>query len=706
METQALSRGDFIRLTGALGAGLGLAVYLPGCAPSKPISSEAFAPNAWVRIAPDDTLTVVLSKSEMGQGIATGLPTILADELDASMDRVRFEFAPADPRYNIPGFGEILTGGSLSVRDLWMPLREAGATARAMLVAAAAKQWSVDPSSCETRDGVVYHAASNRSATYGSLAAVAATLPVPQNVPLKSPEQFTLIGKTHQRSDVAQKVNGTTQYGIDVRVPGMLYAAIARSPVLGGRVKSFDASKTRAVAGVVQVVQISNGVAVVAKNTWAAFQGQKALEIVWDEGSNANVSTESLFAEAEHLAKTHSGERVALNRGNTATTAGTVLEATYRGPFLAHATMEPQNATADVRDDRCEVWAPTQVQTRAQRLAVKVTGLPAEKCIIHTTFLGGGFGRRLDADYVQEAVEVSKAIKAPVKVTWTREDDIQHDFYRPMSVNVVRGVVSGGDLVSLSHQVVQRSLARRWAPPLLKNGIDFFSMAEAIDAPYKVPNFRVTYIDHEHNIPVGNWRAPHASWNGFVTESFIDELAHAAGKDPVAFRLALLKNNPRAVAVLRLAAQKAGWGQQRDGIAQGVAVTFWAGSYGAMVADVSMQGKMPKVHRVVAAVDCGTVVNPDIIVQQGQSATNYGLSAALTGNITIKRGRVQQNNFYDYTVLHMADAPSIEVHIMPSSEKPTGVGEVCTPPIAPAVANAVFILTGKRVRQLPFSDFI
>lgn len=704
MEIQGLDRADFIRLTGALGAGLGFGVYLPGCAPSKPSSSGRFQPNAWVRIAPDDTVTVVVSKSEMGQGIVTGLPTILADELDASMDRVRYELAPTDPRYNHPGFGEILTGGSLSVRDMWLPLREAGATARAMLVAAAAKQWSVDPSSCTTKNGLVYHAASSRSATYGSLADAAATLPVPQNVPLKSPAQFTLIGKPRQRIDVSQKVNGSAQYGVDVRLPGMLYATIARSPVFGGRVKSFDASKAKAAAGVLQVVPISNGIAVVAKNTWAAFQGQNALQITWDEGPNANVSTASLFAEAEHLAKTHQGERVALARGNTETTTGTVLEATYRGPFLAHATMEPQNATADVREDRCEVWAPTQVQTRARAAAAEVTGLPPEKCIIHTTFLGGGFGRRLEADYVREALEVSKAVNAPVKVMWTREDDIKHDFYRPMSVNVVRGVVSGGELVSLSHQVVQRSLARRWAPPLFKNGIDLFSMAEAIDAPYRVPNFRVTYIDHQHGIPIGNWRAPHASWNGFVTESFIDELAHAAGKDPLAFRLSLLKNSPRAATVLRLAAEKAGWGQRRAGIAQGLAVTFWEGSYGAMVADVSMQGKVPKVHRVVAAVDCGTVVNPDIIVQQAQSATNYGLSAALTGNITLDHGRVQQNNFYDYTVLRMADAPSIEVHVVRSTEKPTGIGEICTPPIAPAVANAIFALTGKRVRQLPFSQ--
>jgi isoquinoline 1-oxidoreductase beta subunit len=706
MKTTTLDRSTFIRLTSALGAGLGLSFRFPASAAEAPSGSAGeFVPNAWVRIAPDESVTIIVAKSEMGQGVATGLPTILADELDASMDHVRIEFAPADPRYIDPLYGDMITGGSTSVAHLWTPLRQAGATARAMLVTAASQQWQVDPSTCTTREGVVYHAASQRSATYGSLAAAASAIAPPAKVPLKTPGQFTLIGKPRKRIDIPLKVNGTAKYGIDVRVPGMLYAAIARSPVFGGKVKHFDGKKARAVHGVTDVVQVSNGVAVVAKNTWAAFKGKDALAIVWDEGPNAQMSTASLFAEAEHLGRTGKNERVAVTRGNPDSNDGTVLYATYRGPFIAHATMEPMNATADVRDDSCVVWAPNQVQLRAQKAAADASGLPLAKCTIHTTYLGGGFGRRLEADYVSEAVEVSKAIKAPVKVMWTREDDTQHDYYRPMSLNVVRGVVSKGELTALAHQIVSPSWLQRWWPAVYQGGIDPLDLLGVIDAPYTIPNFRVSYINHEQGVPVGSFRAPDANWNAFVTESFLDELAHAAHQDPVAFRLGLMKANPRAAAVLTMAAEKAGWGHKRPAhIAQGIAISNWAGSYAAMIADVSMEGKMPRVHRVVAVVDCGTVVNPDIVMQQIQGATNYGLSAALTGKITIKNGRVEQSNFYDYTVLHMSEAPQIEGHVIASTETPTGIGEICTPTIGPAVGNAIFTLTGKRVRSLPFSD--
>ena len=711
MESPVVDRADFIRLTGMLGAGLALAINVPGCAPAADPSAKEFAPNAWVRIAPDDTVTVMLGKSEMGQGVATGLPTMLADELDASLQQVRIEFPPPGPQYADlkMGMGPIMiTGGSTSVADMWIPLRTAGATARAMLVAAAAKQWGVDPASLRTSDGVVRHEGSGRRASYGSLVAIAATLPVPANVPLKSRDRFTLIGKsgkTAQRIDVPNKVNGKAVFGIDVRVPGMLYAAIARSPVFGGRVKSFDATKAKAVHGVTHVVQVSNGVAVVAKNTYAAFQGQRALKIVWNEGPNAHLNTPALFAAAEELGRTRKNERVALLKGNPDHVEGRVFEATYRGPLLAHATMEPQNATAHVHDGVCEVWAPTQGPTAAQEAAAKAAGVPLERVTLHTTFLGGGFGRRLETDFVTEAVEVSKAIGGPVKVQWSREDDTQHDFYRPMSVNNVRAVLQDGKVVSLSHQVVQASLLRRAFPAFMKNGVDFSSMAEVVDVPYRIPNMRVTYIEHENGIPIGSLRAPQANWNDFVTETFLDELAHAAGKDPLAFRLAMLPAGSRSARVLKLAAEKAGWGKpQRPGIAQGIAHVFWGGTYGALVAEVSLQGKMLKVHRFVTAVDCGTVVNPDIVAQQSQGAANFGLSAALTGKITIQNGRVQQSNFYDFTVLHMADAPPIEVHIVPSSEPPSGIGEIFVPPVAPAIANAIFKLNGKRLRSLPFSD--
>ena len=442
MTTKHLDRGAFLRSAALGGAGLSLAFALPSRAfaatsTTNP-SDTVFAPNAWLRVAPDESVTIVVAKSEMGQGVATGMPTLVADELDVAFTKVKVVFAPSAPEYGSPEYGgDQITGGSTSVAGSWLPLRTAGATARAILLATAAKQWSVDPASCSTHEGVVTHTASGRTATYGSLAIAASAMPIPAaaTVVLKTPDAYTLIGKNQKRLDIPAKTNGSAQYGIDVELPGMVWAAIARSPVFGGTVKSVNDTKARAVSGVTGVVTISNGVAVIATNTWAAFQGKLALDIVWDDGPVAKQSTASIFAEATHLAKTRTGEKIGLTRGTPDAQRGTVVEALYRGPFLAHATMEPMNATAWVKDDSVEIWAPNQVQQRGQRVAANVTGLPLDKIVVHTTYLGGGFGRRLEADYMQEAVEVSKAIRKPVKVTWTREDDIQHDFYRSMSVN-------------------------------------------------------------------------------------------------------------------------------------------------------------------------------------------------------------------------------------------------------------------------------
>ncbi len=707
-----MQRDAFLTVTGAFGAGLALAIA--GCAPRRtatvpdthpsPEPSVTFAPNAWVHLRTDGTALVMLNKSEMGQGVYTGLPMLVAEELDLPWDRIRVEMAPAEDRYADPVFKDMTTGGSTSMAVMYPLLRGAGAAARAMLVSAAAKRWSVPASELTTKDGAVHHAASNRTLAYGDLAVDAGTMPVPKQVALKEPGRFFLIGTSPKRLDVEAKSRGTAQYGIDVTVPGMVYANVLKAPTFGGTVASFDDGAARKVPGVLDVVRITSGVAVVATNTWAAMQGRDKLNVQWHDGPHAHISTPQLFADAEKAART-SGV-VAGKHGDVDKAAGKTLEAVYKGPFLAHAAMEPMNATADVRADACEVWAPTQVQTRSKTAAMKITGLPADKVNVHTTFVGGGFGRRLDADYVADAVEISKAVKKPVKVTWRREDDIKNDFYRPMSVNVVRAKLDGGKVAAWEHRVASPSIVKRWLPPMFKNGVDFSAVDSVTPDSYAFANHRTTYADFDPGVPVGFMRAPGANWNAFVTESFVDELAHAAGQDPLAFRLALL--SPKATrerAALETVAKAANWGHPRTpGAAHGIALTNWGGSIAALVAEVSMKGKNIVVHRATIAADCGTVVHPDIVNAQLQGAIMYGIAMAMTAKITLTDGKIDQNNFYDYTVLRMQNAPAVDVHIIKSTEKPTGIGELGTPPIAPAIANAVFKLTGKRVRQLPFSD--
>ena len=707
-----INRGDFVRLGSMFAGSLVLGVGASGCAnqshgaPAGSVSPETagFKPNAWLIVHPDEKVTIFVNKSEMGQGVATGMPTIVADELDIPMANVIMQFAPAAAAYVDPGFHLQITGGSTSTASMWMPLRTAGASARAMLVAAAAKQWGVDPSTLSTKDGTVIDAKNNRTASYGSLVTAAASIPAPAKPTLKTPDQFTLIGKVNKRIDTPLKVNGTAKYGIDVRVPGMKFASVLYPPVFGAKVTSFDATKAKQVKGVIDVVQIPSGIAVVADNSWAAFQGKVALTVQYDNGPFANQSTETLKTRYLELARTGAGAIPALSRGSKSV-SGKTLEAIYFGNLAAHAAMEPMNATASVTHDGVEIWAPTQVQTLAQASAAKIAGVPVNKVQIHTTYLGGGFGRRLYTDFTNDAVWVSKAIKAPVQVIWQREDDTQHDWYKPMGANSVSGVLDDrGNLVAMQHTVVMDSIYQGLGFPLPPSGLDSVSMDSVVNSQYGIPNFHAYYINPKSGVPPGSLRAPGANWNNFVMESFIDELAHAAGKDPLEFRLALLQKYPHSANVLRTVAKNASWGSPAAGTKQGIAFGFWNGTAAATVAEVSMNGNTPRVHRAFVVADVGRAVNPTIVRQQLEGATNYGLSMALASIITIKNGAVQQHNFYDYLVMRIDQAPEVHADIIESGGSPTGIGEIATVTIAPAVANAVFAINGKRARVLPFTQ--
>jgi isoquinoline 1-oxidoreductase beta subunit len=654
--------------------------------------------NAWIHIAPDDSVTFRIHKVEMGQGTVTSLSQLLAEELECDWGKFRTEFPPVE---RVFGFQGVV--GSQSIRTSWDPLRKAGATAREMLVLAAAQTWGVDKSNCRAESGFVINTSTNAKLSYGKLAGAAAKLPVPTNVALKDPKQFKLIGKSIKRLDTPNKVTGRTQFGIDTRRPGMVYAAIARCPVFGGKAVSFDATKAKAFPGVKQVVQVSRGVAVVADNTWSAIQGTRLLDIKWDEGANASQSSAAisrLFAERAQKPGVEVSKTGDAAAGLASATKK--VEAVYEVPFLAHATMEPMNCTADVRADSCDVWASTQMQSMAQAAVAQASGLPPEKVNIHSEFMGGGFGRRGMTDFVSEAVEVSKAIGAPVKVTWSREDDMHHDNYRTASYSrFTAGLDADGWPVAWTNRVVSPSITNSSGQPP-QNGIDRTSTEGSHDMGYGIPNKLVDYHWTEVGIPVTYWRAVGYTQNTFFVESFMDEVATAGGKDPVELRRKLLAQNPRLLGVLELVAQKADWGKPLPaGRFRGVAVVNNVGSYTAQVAEVSVnQGKV-RVHRVVCAVDCGHVVNPAIVDQQIRSAIVYGLTAALKGQITIDKGRVQQNNFDRYDMLRIDEAPVVEVHIVASTQNPGGIGEAGVPTIAPAVCNAVFAATGKRVRRLP-----
>jgi isoquinoline 1-oxidoreductase beta subunit len=703
-----VNRRDFLKKSAAGGTALVIGLYLPrkfeALAAGPPAESAAL--NAWVHISHDDTVTLVIDKSEMGQGVVTSLAMLLAEELEFDWKKVRTEFAPAAPPYFNPLFGVQGTGGSTSIRASWGPLTKAGAAAREMLIAAAAQQWYVEPSACHAENGAVVHTATSKRLGYGALVEEAAKLPVPANPPLKDPKNYKYIGKPVKRLDTPSKVTGKAGFGIDVRLPNIQHAVVARCPVIGGKVKSFDDSKAKAVRGVKQVVQISTGIAVVADNTWSAMQGSRALQITWEEGANAAVSTDSI--RKLYLEQAKKPAAIARKDGDADTAlagAAKKVEAAYEVPFLAHATMEPINCAADVRADGCDVYAPTQFQTINQMTAARITGLKPEQVRIHTTFLGGGFGRRSEQDFITEAVEISKAAGVPVQVTWSREDDIQHDFYRPaVYTKLVAGLDADGWPVAWKSRIVCPSIMSRFFPGSVKNGIDESSVEGQANIKYGIPNYLFEYALTDTGIPVGFWRSVGNSQNGYITECFVDELAKAGGKDPFEFRRKLLANAPRHRGVLELAASKAGWGQPLPaGRTRGIAMVESFGSFVAEVAEVSVNrgsGEV-RVHRVVCAIDCGRHVNPDTIAAQMEGGIAYGLTAALKGLITIDKGRVQQSNFHDYEMLRLNEMPRVEVHIVPSNEPPGGVGEPGTPPIAPAVCNAIFAATGKPVRRLP-----
>jgi isoquinoline 1-oxidoreductase subunit beta len=650
--------------------------------------------NAYVHVGSDDTVTLFIHKAEMGQGTVTSISMLLAEELECDWSKIRTEFPGVSPEYG-PYQGVV---GSQSIRTSWEPLRKAGATAREMLVEAAAQRWGVDKSRCRAENSAVVNTATNARLSYGDLADAASKVPIPTGVALKDPSQFRLIGKPTKRLDTHDKVNGRATFGIDVRVPGMLHAVVARCPVFGGKAASFDASKTKTIPGVKDVVQISTGVAVVADNTWSAMEGRRVLKVQWDEGAVASISSAGISKDfAEHAQKPGAVARKDGDAAASLASAAKKIEAVYETPFLAHAPMEPLNCVAHVRADRCEVWASTQGQTAARDAAAKITGLPPDKVQVYTRFMGGGFGRRARADYIGEAVEVSKAIGQPVQLTWSREDDLQQDFYRPAAYGrFTAGLDAQGWPVALS--------ARLICPPFggLRDGVARTGVEGVVDLLYAIPNISVDYHALDPGIPVSYWRSVGYSQNTFFAESFVDELAAAGGKDPLELRRRLLANAPRLRAALDLVADKAGWGKPLPtGHARGISVVNNIGSFTAQVAEVSIDRGKLRIHRVVCAVDCGYAVNPAGIEQQIRSGVVFGLSAALKGGITIDRGRVQQQNFHQYDVLRMEEMPAIEVHIVPSRNAPGGIGEASTPGIAPAVANAIFAATGKRVRRLP-----
>ena len=698
--SQDFSRRDFLKVSSTVGVGLVISVALPykERLVAAGIVENSFEPNVWIKISPDNKVVITLAKSEMGQGVKTSLPMIVAEELDVDLQKINILQADA----HTTNYGSMMTVGSRSVRGgAWLRLREAGATAREMLVSAAAKRWGVSPESCRTENGSVFHESSKRSLTYGTLTVDAATFKVPKKPQLKDPSQFRYIGKSTVLIDTPEKVSGKTIYGIDVRLPSMLYATVVHPPVFGAAVKSFNDREAEKVPGVKKVFKVSLGLAVVAKNTWSAFKGAKALEIKWDNG-NFNMDSNDISKSFQDLAR---------KKGVVAREDGDVekamkkakkhMEAIYEVPYLAHATMEPMNCTAHILKDYCGLWAPTQNPRGAQRTAMQLTGFSKYKVEVHVTQLGCGLGRRSSSDFIQDSVEIAMNVDVPVKLIWTREEDMQHDFYRPSTYNLFKaGIDEAGKPLAWNHRVVASPLRGGSANTLDRSAVD-----GASNLPYDIPNIYVDYCRSDLAVPVGYWRSVGPSQNTFITESFIDEIAYAAEKDPFEYRKKLLKNHPRLLNVLELAAEKSGWGKKLlAGHTMGIAVVEDKGSACAQVAEISIEQSQVQIHRIVCALDCGQVIHPGIVESQTVGSVVFGLTAALYGEINIKEGRVVQSNFHDYPLLGIHEMPDVEVYLVDSNEDPGGAGEPAVPPVAPAVTNAIFAATGKRIRSLPIKS--
>jgi isoquinoline 1-oxidoreductase beta subunit len=687
-----------------------LAFNLPARAVNEPeqlpdSTVGKFAPNAFIRIDHAGKTTLVMPQVEMGQGVYTAVAMILAEELDADFAQVVLEHAPpSDKLYGNPIFGLQVTGNSNSIRAFWKPLRLAGAAARAMLVQAAATRWQVDPASCTAADGKVKHDASGRVAAYGDLADAANALPVPKNPPLKAPKDFTLIGKPLKRLDTPNKSDGKVVYGIDAMLPGMKFATLAQSPVSGGKVAHVDDVLAKKIPGVRQVVVLDDLVAVVGDHFWAAKTGLEALTITWDDSTNANVNSTDIWNALRAASQKDGVVAKSVGDVERGLTQGDRVDAEYELPFLAHATMEPQNCTVAVTPGACEIWTGTQVMTRAQSVAAQAAGVPVDKVTVHNHYIGGGFGRRLEADMVASAVRIAKQVDGPVKVVWTREEDIQHDVYRPAYRDVISASLKDGKVVAWKYKVCGSSIMARWLPPAFQNGIDIDAVDSAVDMPYDIANLQVQYVRAEPpGVTTGFWRGVGPNNNVFAIECFMDELARKTRQDPVAFRRAMLGTNPRLKAALDLVAEKSNWGTPLPARAgRGVSVQPSFGSFIATVveAEVDESGEV-HLRRVTSAVDTGIAVNPDTIVAQLQGGLVFGLTAALYGQVTVAKGRVLQSNFNDYRMLRIDQVPNIEVHVVKSGEDPGGIGETGVTAGPPALRNAIYAATGIALRRLP-----